>query len=246
MFQRTLIKKWPEDNRHLPIEKVTFEADNQTDIKPTVSGAGTQTCPWNLGSDPIDRIINTTEYEAFKQMAEVQWRGCAVKNSKIVVGYPLNTDDATVMVVLVGMDDKKLYRQRYPVLANLHGDLEIIEQTIKIRGQLAQCNRKIIKVMLDGTQQDTWKRLFELKKETVQDTQICIHHILTTPLVMFRKMTEGIFHGSLTAIDIYTTASPTLPQPTLEHHMVSSTGISYKDILGKVTNILGNNEEAKR
>ncbi|KAG5886342.1 hypothetical protein JTB14_000446 [Gonioctena quinquepunctata] len=46
--------------------------------------------------------------------------------------------------------------------------------------------------------------LLELKKETVQDTQICIRHILTTPLVMLRK--QAIFHGSSTIVDIYTTA----------------------------------------
>ncbi|KAG5868663.1 hypothetical protein JTB14_009967 [Gonioctena quinquepunctata] len=65
MFQRNLVKKWLEENRYLPVEKVMINADIQADFKPRVAEMGTQIYPWNLGSDPIDWIVHTTDFGDF-------------------------------------------------------------------------------------------------------------------------------------------------------------------------------------
>ncbi|KAG5879867.1 hypothetical protein JTB14_036701 [Gonioctena quinquepunctata] len=84
-------------------------------------------------------------------MAQPPWKESVLKNTKIEIGNPLYMEENTVEVVMVEPEDKdmhnsiqRLHKERYPVLANLKGELEMIKQTTRIRGQPIQDNRKII------------------------------------------------------------------------------------------------------
>ncbi|KAG5868662.1 hypothetical protein JTB14_009966 [Gonioctena quinquepunctata] len=69
-----------------------------------------------------------------------------------------------------------------------------------------------------------------LKDETAGNNQVCIHHIIGTPLKTLRKMTEAIFHNSPTAVYIYTTLTL---KTILDDEPLSDHALIYYELKGK-------------
>ncbi|CAH1107123.1 unnamed protein product [Psylliodes chrysocephalus] len=234
-FQRESIKKWFEDHRFEAVEKATYNTDTQTEeVKPETREMGTQTETWHQRAQSLETITAMETYEDFKKVENLAWADELYTNS-------------AVWNQRIRRCIQRLYKDKYPELADLNGQFEIIEQRTYIRTKtpVEETIKKIIKIVHNGTPEKIWEALRLLKSETSDDERVAIHHIVDYPTDKLKKMVEGIFHGSRTIVDIYTIAgyhaalekTDKRERPTFG--MIVSGGRSYKDILGKVKNAVG-------
>ncbi|KAG5876751.1 hypothetical protein JTB14_033083 [Gonioctena quinquepunctata] len=179
-------------------------------------GAQGCTCKYTCQNSIIQDIKGVTYPKSFQLIMDKKWDDKVFQKTRIEVGNPLLEEDIGVKVGLTEPNDpemrssiQKLNREKYPELEHLQGDLEIIEQTTRIRGQSAACSRKIIKVKQDGSIPDVWRKLSELRDETANDAKIALHHITGMTVETLRKIVETIFRTSSTQIKIYTTGKNT-------------------------------------
>ncbi|KAG5869109.1 hypothetical protein JTB14_032917 [Gonioctena quinquepunctata] len=85
------------------------------------------------------------------------------------------------------------------------------------------------------------------KVETVEDRQVCIHHIVGLPVEVLRKMVEAIFNDTETNLDINSTSrtSAMTPRDRLTYGVLVTEGTrTYKEVLGKDQNAVRGTEAA--
>ncbi|CAG9773642.1 unnamed protein product [Ceutorhynchus assimilis] len=157
-----------------------------------------------------------------------KWPRQGYQNTDVVIGNPLKTGNETVKVVLVEPNDldmeqgiQQMYKTRFPGIEDLKNDLEVLEQTTKMKtnGQNKEIKQKVVKITLGPTEEDMWNKLKRLKQETENDQVVAINHAEGTTLECLRKMTEAIFHKSTTKVNIYTTNRKTLEEGQLATKM---------------------------
>jgi hypothetical protein len=132
----------------------------------------------------------------------------------VVVGTPFETKDDVTKVVLVEPEDRdmdkgiqRVFRERYPELRFGDREVDVVEQTTRVRSQLPGevARRKVVKIMHDGMEGDLWRKFCELRKETESDVRVAMHHVNSMGTERLRKMAEAVFHGTGTTVAIYTT-----------------------------------------
>nr|XP_023028290.1 golgin subfamily A member 6-like protein 6 [Leptinotarsa decemlineata] len=159
-------------------------------------------CECRCGNSIINELPEAEiGYEDYCEMEKMEWAAEIYRKTKITVGNPLETADETTKVVMIEPDDiemnrsiQKLYRDKYPELVRLEGDIEIIEQITKVRRTGKQIRKKVVKVTMDGTHKDTWDKLMKLREETEGDEEIYIHHVKWMEVKNLQKMVEAVFH----------------------------------------------------
>lgn len=235
VFDRTLIKEWMKSNKMEPVPKATYDVDIQTDKTNTITSTvemGTQTEAWTLDKFlTLNTLEEVNSLEIWSSCEGRKWDNKLFTNSEIRVGNPLTTEDSVVKVTIVEPHDlnmeksiQRLFKDKYPELGNLKEEFEVVDQIIKIRTKSPNeiINRKIIKILHNGNDQELWKNKEKLKSETTEDKEVAIHHVTSLAIhhvtslstQRLQKMTEAIFHGSRTKVLVYTTKMNTGEEKT--------------------------------
>lgn len=205
-LNRDKVSEWLQENKY-----VRKESPTSTTNPTATHDKGTQIGN-NLGS-----LDGVHDLEGYYQVKDREWEDATYTNTEVRVGNPIDSASSVTKVVLVEPDDinmdrsiQRLYRDRFPELADIAADYEVLEHEVRTRmkesqAHAASCN-KIIKACHKGTDNDIWNRLQMIKKDTDGDEVIALHHLRAKGLVEFRKMVECIFHSGTTRVLIYTTA----------------------------------------
>lgn len=265
-FDQRIIREWLEERRYENIEKISIDKDIQTSPKKLqmeTNDMETQTPIW-MGQEEenLAKIEEITDLNGFIREEKKKWPETMFRNTTVEVGNPIETQNETVKVVFVEPADQrmeksiqKLYKERYPELISGNDRYEIYEQSIKIRGETnkTNINRKIIKAMMDGTDQTTWEVLCKIKEDTMEYANIAMHHLDNMDTTRLQKMVEAIFQTTKIRTTIYTTrAKQEAPTPRLritsilqqpkkrrsEAIIVEQKGKKYSDILNSVKAIV--------
>ncbi|CAH1107100.1 unnamed protein product [Psylliodes chrysocephalus] len=258
-FEMESLTQWINEHKYEKIEKITFDTETQTRTQTKVtSEASTQTEPWHDGKHKatLKSLEGIESLDNYSQVEGMTWEKELFKQTEVIVGNPLTTGDKITKVVLVEPKDpemnnsiQRLYREKFPELASIQEDFEVLEQTTKIKSKESAelSTRKVIKVTHDGSTKDIWEKLNKIREETATDDKVAIHHIANITNENLQKMTEAVFHRSNTRVAIFTTASTkdSEKERTTYGMLVSEGGKSYKEILGKVKAIVGTNQSAK-
>jgi hypothetical protein len=102
---------------------------------------------------------------------------------------------------------QRAFRERYPELRFVEREVDVVEQTTRVRSQLPGevVRRKVVKIMHIGTEWDLWSKLWELRKETESDVRVAMHHVNCMGVEHLTKMAEAVFHDTETTVCIYST-----------------------------------------
>ncbi|KAG5891214.1 hypothetical protein JTB14_036131 [Gonioctena quinquepunctata] len=85
-------------------------------------------------------------------MAAESWKDTAYKDTKVRIGNPLNSKDATVKVVIFEPSNPEMAANIQKLSVDSY--LDVPEQTTNIRGQSTQCPKEIVEISHNGSQQD--------------------------------------------------------------------------------------------
>ncbi|CAH1384879.1 unnamed protein product [Tenebrio molitor] len=139
---------------------------------------------------------------------------------------------------------QRAFRERYPELRFGDREVDVVEQTTRVRSQLPGevARRKVVKIMHDGMEGDLWSKFCELRKETESDVRVAMHHVNSMGTERLRKMAEAVFHGTGTTVAIYTTQAKMEEGRKGEGKrekktyalIVEKKGTQYKDVLSSV------------
>ena len=117
-------------------------------------------------------VENTGNFDLIKDKI---WEDKVFENVEIVVGNPLSESMSECMMVIVEPGDpdmnrsiQRIYRDRYPEMAEMCDKFETIENTIKIKNKnikgVKEITRRIIKIKATGMQGDLWNLLKRVKE----------------------------------------------------------------------------------
>lgn len=257
LFERKMIVQWIEAHRFEKIDKILIETESQTEQKNVTAK---DTCDQATQTDDtiypknttLTNIPEITNIKDFTYYATLRWEENTYKNSKIIIGNPLTSGCYSPKVVFIEPNDKdmslsiqKLFRDKYPELIEAPGEFEVLEQTTKIGN--TTYHKRILKVQIDGTHEDLWDKLNQVKKLNLQENKIILHHIENISNDVLRKMTQAIFNDTEIEVDIYTTNSRlknTINKERPTYGMiVSGEGNSYLDLLTKVKQAIKNKND---
>lgn len=160
----------------------TKRPNNQTPPKAKLTKStqeiGTQTDhtgPLELGGTLRDLRKGDT-YEEFEQMRDLNCEDNVYKNTSIEeTGSPLEAGNDRVKVIWVDPNDpsltkgiQRLYKERYPILANILNDFEIIEQIT--RTSSGETNtQKVIRAVQGPDERALWDNLVKIKGHWKQE-----------------------------------------------------------------------------
>ncbi|XP_074035194.1 uncharacterized protein [Leptinotarsa decemlineata] len=189
------------------------------------------------------------KYDNYLEMEKYEWGEEAFRKTKITVGNPLETGDEVTKVVMVDPGDEdmsagiqKMYKEKYPELAGIKEEIEVMEQITKTRRTGKQTRKKVIEVKLDGTHEGTWRRLKQLREETKEDEEICLHHIKSMKLKAFQKMVEAVFNQGMTKVGIYTPVRGEQGMKKRERNtygvLISDGAKTYKEVLENIKTVM--------
>ncbi|CAH1106749.1 unnamed protein product [Psylliodes chrysocephalus] len=255
-FQRDSFKKWLNKKRFEPIEKIMYDVDFQTIETPKKTcEIATQTEPWHGQATKVTLkyLDGIEKFEEYEEIETMEWDQTLYKNTEVVVGNPIMTEDKTTKVVFGEPNDptmsngiQKLYSEKYLALLSLSGEFEVIEQITKTKSKNELSQRKIIRATHDGTTKSVWRKLKEIREETSEDGKVAIHHLTNITTTNLRKMAETVFHNSNTKVEIYTTARKKEDEKvrTTYGMIVSEGGKSYREVLMKVKDVVKKNSSA--
>jgi hypothetical protein len=214
--------------------------------------------PWagpKGGNDKLTSVEGIDTLQKWKEVEGKTWEERVFSNTEIVVGNPVTASDLAVKVVLIDPEDPKMeksiqriYRDRYPELAEATEDFEILEQISRIRsrGQHEQTKKTVVKIVQDGTDEVLWNRLTRLRDETIGVESVVMHHVKCMSPKRLQKMTESIFQGTKTRVKIYTTSKTRVSsgeakkrEKTTYALVVEDEGKDYKTILNSVRSKIG-------
>jgi hypothetical protein len=204
----------PMKRRTKETEVSTQDAAVQVDLKPELRTCETQTGAWSNSTKELKTLEKTDTFEQWGAIANKKWKEDLFTNTVVVVGTPFETKDDVTKVVLVEPEDRDMdkgiqraFRERYPELRFGDREVDVVEQTTRVRSQLPGevARRKVVKIMHDGMEGDLWSKFCELRKETESDVRVAMHHVNSMGTERLRKMAEAVFHGTGTTVAIYTT-----------------------------------------
>lgn len=216
--------------------------------------------------DVIGKIEKGGTYEEYKVLVEKVWSLDAYQNTKTTVGNPIQSGTES-QVVLIEPDDEKmergiqrLYKESFPELEDLTGELEILERTTTSRmgKNKVLSKNKIIKGSYNGEEKSLWRTLQKIKNEVAEERCVTIHHLKRIQTSRVRKMVEMVFSGSEVVVEIFS-IKPTNQGISNMNKMnkdkgerrtcaliVEEEGLSYKDILTKIKQNVKNGNEGKK
>lgn len=263
ILNRKTTKEWIQAHRWEKIEIPKYEVDCQTDNKINKQDFGTQTCPWEQHSNPdeIQTLEEIRNLEQWKKSECKNWPNKIFKNTETMFGNPLSTEEKVVKAVFVEPNDtlmeksiQKMFRDRFPDITQAGNEFEVLEQITKIRSKDPKeysC-QKVIKISHNGSDEDLWNKIRELKHETENDEYVAIHHINTMSLLRLRKMVECIFYNSKTRVQIFTNKpinKVQVEQNKKERNsyalMVEVNEKSYKEVLSNIKSVISDNPAKK-
>jgi hypothetical protein len=171
-------------------------------------------------NDKITSVEGIDTLQKWKVVEGKTWEERVFSNTEIVVGNPVTASDLVVKVVLIDPEDpemeksiRRIYRDRFPELAEAIEDFEILEQMSRIRsrGQHEQTKKTVVKIVQDGTDEILWDRLTRLRDETIIGVEsVVMHHVECMSPKRLQKMTESRFQGTTTRVKIYMTSKTRL------------------------------------
>lgn len=169
-------------------------------------------------------------------------------------------------VVLVEAGDRtmekeiqKVYKDRFPDLADIKEDFEIIEQVTKTRSERADnlTKKTVVKITHDNTEQDISTKLIKLKEELGSTEGVAMHQVNCINNRTLRKMFQCILHGSEIYVKLYTSGKERAnaivqadkvaqrkDRPTYAI-MVEDGGVDYRTLLNSVKTQFASNPAKK-
>lgn len=234
-----------------------------TQTESTTCDAGTQSEAWTRKGPPptVRTLEGLNSLTDFLAVADLKWEEEVFANVEVKVGNPLTTPHETVKCALVELKDPKmdssiqrLYRDRFPELASVEEQFGWIEQQTRRKGsggELVETLQKVVKISHDGSDEVLWDRLQTLRAETKGEKAIAVHHIDAMSEGRMRKLTQAVFRGASTKVEIYTTqqrrskeATTSAPKRKKERNTLAlSVDVgdrTFKDILKGVREAVGN------
>lgn len=161
----------------------------------------------------VATIAGEISYDRLMDLMNKPWTNEVYQRTETTNGSPLQTKDHVIKVVIIEPTDQQMnksiqraYRERYPELATATGDFAVLEQTTYIRhmNNREKVMRKLVKLEYDGSTQDLWDKILQLKEEVVSAEWVALHHVDILTVTQFRKMVELAFMDTEVKIIIYT------------------------------------------
>lgn len=225
-LNKDTIKSMLEEMKYEKTEQMMIEVDTQTDVETEVShedrfctpktkmvDAETQTDSKQQSKSVVTEIDLLDTYDKWQEKGDLRWDDKIYTNTEIEIGNPIKAKDTVIKVVTVEKEDQqmeqgiqRIFKDRYPELKACTEDFQIFEQHTRIRSQNKNeevGKRTVVKIRLNGTEEDLWDKLMKLKEETTKDEIIAIHELNFIKTKRLRKMAESIFHDSGRNILIY-------------------------------------------
>ncbi|CAG9833250.1 unnamed protein product [Diabrotica balteata] len=226
-FKKDLVVNWLNKHKYEPAENLTIDTDTQTD-------------PWHGGSQKrISKLDNINSFETWEETANLTWDDKVYKRTNVVIGNPITTGNDIVKVVMVEPNDpqmsnsiQRLYRDKYPELAELEADYEVLEQSTTIKSKGAKETKKIIKIKQNGDRKQIWEKINMVKEEVGQQGKVALHHVNAMSVDELRKMCEIIFQKTEVTVNIHTTNKR--KERATYGMIVTKKDAAYKDILQTV------------
>lgn len=272
VLNRTSILTWLENHRYEPVEKMTIDADVQTDAessgdevqtktpKATMVDCATQIENWSQRRPELTTWTQVTNFKEFQEISKKEWPSNIYSSTEIKIGNPLATKDSAVKVVFVEPEDtqmtrsiQSLYKDRYPELLEIEEDYGILEQVTKIGNM--ESRRKVIKILATNPE-DLWEKLNRLKENTENGEWIVMHHLTWMDNKQLQKVVEAVFHETETKVVIYTNRTKVesevekktkkLKEFKTYAITVQGEGKEFKDIIKEVSGCLQTEPSAKQ
>ncbi|XP_066261185.1 uncharacterized protein [Euwallacea similis] len=214
ILNREIVTTWLQQQEHEKEGKRTHDAEIQTENEGKITNGGKcQKCQ-KENEEEIVTAEGIANYEQFRIVGEMKWKETAYRNTEVKVGNPLDTNMSVVKVVMVEAEDKNmekgiqaLYKRRHPELLEGEEEYEVIEQIYNFKTKTREKKRgqKIIRIQLNKDEGALWENLVKLKKETINEESIAMHHVNGMNTTKLRRMIETVFCGTKVKIVIYTT-----------------------------------------
>jgi hypothetical protein len=229
-----LAAKVEQTNIKAILEEATALAKQETKVSKLATSsvqtgeAGTQTEAWyRKGKTPtVGSLEGIKSFSDFAAVADLKWEDAVGRGVRVLKGHPLETPCDTVKCVLIDPKDQGmklsiqwLYRVRFPMLAALKEEVNVVEQVTRLKGpggNPVESSQKVVKIHHDGSERSIWDRLQDLKRETEGDKSVAIHTVRAMPKERLKKMTMAVFQGSPTTVTIYTDEEETAASSTAE------------------------------